>query len=176
MPTVTDRINAAAAAIHARINELVDGNTELDARAHDHGLGACLPLNDGDYLTTRIALDTHAMRDLYRAVLGDRTMCPDLRRMMVANANDMLDSDVPLRANVNGDYRAAVWVQALALAIAQWDRNEADYEHAMESWHERYAEAGSGHVHAGGSPMDAALVAQEVAGAKPYRWWVHAAA
>jgi hypothetical protein len=40
---------------------------------------------------------------------------------------------------------------------------------ACESWHETWAEAGSGHVFGGGSPSDAYLVASWAAGPKPRR-------
>jgi hypothetical protein len=46
---------------------------------------------------------------------------------------------------------------------------EACYYDALESWHERYAEAGSSWVFGGGNPSDASLAASEGAGPKPRR-------
>lgn len=46
---------------------------------------------------------------------------------------------------------------------------EEAYQDAMESWHERYAEAGSSWVFGGGNPHDASLAAHESVGPKPTR-------
>jgi hypothetical protein len=175
--TMTARITETAAALTTEIAAMAaDYSVELDLRDGDAGgrLLRCLPWH-GDSWNAPVAMDTHAMRDLYRAILGDRTMCADLRRMAISNTNDDLDSDGLHHCDMSGNYASVAHVVGLCMALAQWDRNEADYAAECESWNERYAEAGSAHVHSGGNSLDAGLVASHVAGPKPTRWWVHAA-
>jgi hypothetical protein len=175
--TITARIADTAAALTTEIAALAgDHSVELDLRDGDAGsrLLRCLPWH-GDSWDAPVAMDTHAMRDLYRAIMSDRTMCADLRRMAVSNANDERDSDGKRHCDMNGSYASVAHVLGLCMALAQWDRNEADYAAECESWGERYAEAGSDYVHGGGNSLDAGLVAAQVAGPKPTRWWVHAA-
>lgn len=49
------------------------------------------------------------------------------------------------------------------------DERERMFAEEMEGWHERFAEAGSGHVFGGGNPADAGLIAGWAAGGKPRR-------
>ena len=175
--TMTARITDTAAALTAEIAALAaDYSVELDLRDGDAGsrLLRCLPWH-GDSWDAPVAMDTHAMRDLYRAILGDRTMCADLRRMATSNTIDERDRDGKHHRDLNDNYASVMHVLGLCMALAQWDRNEADYAAECESWGERYAEAGSGHVHSGGNPLDAGVVALHAVGPKPTRWWVHAA-
>ena len=174
--TMTARITDTAAALTTEIAALAaDYNVKLDLRDGDAGgrLLRCLPWND-DSWDAPVAMDTHALRDLYRAILGERTMCADLRRMAISNTNDELDGDGKRYCDMSGSYASVAHVLGLCMALAQWDRNEAEYAAECEAWGERYAEAGSDHVYGGGNSLDAHLVASQVVGPKPTRWWVHA--
>lgn len=175
--TITARIADTAAALTTEIAALAnDYSVELDLRDGDAGsrLLRCLPWH-GDSWDAPVALDTAAMRDLYRAIMSDRTMNADLRRMATSNTIDERDRDGKHHCDMNGSYASVMHLLGLCMALAQWDRNEADYAAECESWNERYAEAGSDYVHGGGNSFDAGLVAAQVAGPKPTRWWVHAA-
>jgi len=174
--TMSALIAATADALTAEIGKLaIDRTVELDLRGQDAGsrLLRCLPWR-GDAWDAPVAMDTHAMRDLYRAILGGRAMCADLRRMATCNFVDERDRGGRHHSDMCGNYASVRHVLALCMALAQWDRYEADYNDACMMWGERYAEAGGEHVFCGGNPFDARLIASWAAGPEPTRWWVHA--
>jgi hypothetical protein len=77
---------------------------------------------------------------------------------------DFPDAPSMLLVVEEGSYTERPWWNGLSP-----EEREEQYYLACESWHERYAEAGSSHVFGGGNPSDANLIASMAAGEKPRR-------
>lgn len=163
-----------------RINETVETLTKRIAYltrdyAFDHdqlaetGLVRCLPLRGNV-----VDLDTHAMRDLYRALLHRAPSRGTDMKNITATARELLNASGTLAGYTDrlGNSESVVCVVALATAIAQWTDWEMCFKAEMDSWDESFAELGMAAVVGGMSPIDAGTVALHGMHSKPTRFWI----